>query len=262
MSTNGPANGGKYIWEPSPVYSHPDLPDWVPEWDACEMTGPYICGDIGCMDPDANNYNPEATQPGPTPFSDEVQCNYFGDVPLWQQNLVKWGGQAWEGNFESACEYIGGTTQGDLSIAPDDPEYFFLNCCPGTDAISQGGGEGPGKTWDENAPCTDCTGFQVKRCMSPEYMQILGAESRNTYHPQLYAALKRDGVSGLNPAGELIYNLGLQTRRLIPLPAVLPAVTNPKSGKEYMYWVSFEGYLILGLLAYGIYLANKKGLFK
>jgi len=256
----------------------------------------------GCMDPEANNYNPDANvsvtnnenwqelcTPGPIP-----QCSYpTQPKPDWYYEVIPYGD-----TFEEACDYIDGYTTGDYSVAPGfGGEYENLNCCPGQVIYGYLDEEGycdgseivqpftnNGQEIDhcsvsyegdvfyhiESVPdpevletCTDCSELTHKVCRGSAYMQLLGAESSGTHNPHWYAGLKHAGVTGVDGAGELIYDLGLQVRLATKfIPAFLPYVTPPKTPEGAAKLVSLEGYIILGLVGYGIYLASKKGLFK
>lgn len=167
----------------------------------------------------------DVNAPGYDPQQDP--CSNCYNKPAWHCDVVPYGE-----TFEEACEYIGGVTTGLWDASPGSTD------------------------WPEN------NDDPHKRCRSSWYLQLLGA-TNSTYYPQWYAGLKHAGVSGVDGAGELVYDLGFQVRQATKfIPAFLPLAVPVKTASDANKLVSLEGYIILGLIGYAVYIANKKGLFK
>jgi hypothetical protein len=196
----------------------------------------------GCTDPEAENYNPDASvdiYTNPNDFQELCgpgampACAYLKQDPPWLEDVVPYGE-----TFLEACNYIGG-------------EVTLVNEC-GADAVGDG----------TQASRMDPS-CEVQVCENSSYMMLLGSDNASTDDPFLVAGLKHSGVVGFDGAGGLVYDLGLQVRLAASrIPPFVSRVVEPQTPKGYMASLALEGYIILGLVGYGIYLANKKGLFK
>lgn len=197
----------------------------------------------GCTDPGAANYNPDANvgygdenwqelcSPGGLPA-----CAYYKEDPAWLDDVVPYGD-----TFQEACDYIGGNVT-------------IVDEC--------GADEASGPVVEDRKE-EDGSACMLQVCSDSSFMQMLGGEQATTRNPQMIAGLKHAGVVGFDGAGGLVYDLGLQIRLSASrIPPVLSKVVEPETPKGFMRLLSIEGYIILGLIGYAVYIANKKGLFK